>query len=166
MAAIFMVFAVLTLTLGSFKLPLVVLVTIPLALIGTFGGFWLLSIPFSFPAMIGLIALVGIVVNNAIVMVDTINNHLRTGLSLIDACARGTADRLRPIVGTSITTIVGLIPLAFSDPIWFPLCSAIIFGLFASTAVAMIVIPAMYMLVSSSHVGGKQRRDGPSLLPT
>ena len=64
--AIFLVFAVLTLSLGSFKLPLVILVTIPLALIGTFTGFWLLQIPFSFPAMIGLISLIGIVVNNAI----------------------------------------------------------------------------------------------------
>ena len=149
--AIFLVFAVLTLALGSFKLPLVVLVTIPLALIGTFTGFWLFGIPFSFPAMIGLIALVGIVVNNAIVMVDTMNNHIEKGLDLANACARGAADRLRPIFGTTITTMVGLIPLAYSDPMWFPLCMAIIFGLLASTAVAMIVIPAMYMLVSRHH---------------
>lgn len=147
--AIFLVFAVLTLALGSFKQPLVVLVTIPLALIGTFSGFWLFNMPFSFPAMIGVIALVGIVVNNAIVMIDTINNHLANGKELVSACASGAADRLRPIVGTTITTIVGLIPLAMSDPMWFPLCMAIVFGLLASTAVAMIVIPSMYMLVSA-----------------
>ncbi|MBQ4810590.1 efflux RND transporter permease subunit [Pseudoalteromonas luteoviolacea] len=147
--AIFLVFAVLTLALGSFKQPLVVLVTIPLALIGTFSGFWLFNIPFSFPAMIGVIALVGVVVNNAIVMIDTINNHLSNGKDLVLACASGAADRLRPIVGTTITTIVGLIPLAMSDAMWFPLCMAIIFGLLASTAVAMIVIPSMYMLVSA-----------------
>ncbi|MCO7190721.1 MULTISPECIES: efflux RND transporter permease subunit [unclassified Pseudoalteromonas] len=146
--AIMMVFAVLTLALGSFKQPLVVLFTIPLALIGTFSGFWVFQIPFSFPAMIGLIALVGIVVNNAIVMLDTINSHIKAGVGLRDACARGAADRLRPIIGTSITTIVGLVPLGLSDPTWFPLCFAIIFGLLASTLVAMIVIPAMYMLVS------------------
>ncbi|TMP36471.1 efflux RND transporter permease subunit [Pseudoalteromonas rubra] len=146
--AIMMVFAVLTLALGSFKQPLVVLFTIPLALIGTFTGFWVFQIPFSFPAMIGLIALVGIVVNNAIVMLDTINSHIKAGVGLSDACARGAADRLRPIIGTSITTIVGLVPLGLSDPTWFPLCFAIIFGLLASTLVAMIVIPAMYMLVS------------------
>ncbi|MCF2908676.1 efflux RND transporter permease subunit [Pseudoalteromonas sp. DL2-H2.2] len=146
--AIMMVFAVLTLALGSFKQPLVVLFTIPLALIGTFSGFWVFQIPFSFPAMIGLIALVGIVVNNAIVMLDTINGHIKAGVELSDACARGAADRLRPIIGTSITTIVGLVPLGLSDPTWFPLCFAIIFGLLASTLVAMIVIPAMYMLVS------------------
>ncbi|MCG7536983.1 efflux RND transporter permease subunit [Pseudoalteromonas sp. OOF1S-7] len=146
--AIMMVFAVLTLALDSFKQPLVVLFTIPLALIGTFSGFWVFQIPFSFPAMIGLIALVGIVVNNAIVMLDTINGHIKAGVGLSDACARGAAERLRPIIGTSITTIVGLVPLGLSDPTWFPLCFAIIFGLLASTLVAMIVIPAMYMLVS------------------
>ncbi|MEC4089773.1 efflux RND transporter permease subunit [Pseudoalteromonas rubra] len=146
--AIMMVFAVLTLALGSFKQPLVVLFTIPLALIGTFTGFWVFQIPFSFPAMIGLIALVGIVVNNAIVMLDTINGHIKAGVVLREACARGAAERLRPIIGTSITTIVGLVPLGLSDPTWFPLCFAIIFGLLASTLVAMIVIPAMYMLVS------------------
>ncbi|WP_281558032.1 efflux RND transporter permease subunit [Thalassomonas sp. RHCl1] len=152
--AIFMVFAVLTLALNSFKLPLVVLITIPLALIGTFTGFWLFGIAFSFPAMIGLIALVGIVVNNAIVMVDTMNNHIDDGKPLVEACASGAADRLRPILGTTVTTMVGLIPLAYSDPIWFPLCMAIIFGLLASTVVAMIVIPTMYMLVSHQQQTG------------
>ena len=150
MLAIFMVFAVLTLALGSFRQPVVIILTIPLALIGTFTGFWLLSIPFSFPAMIGLIALVGIVVNNAIVMVDTMNAYMAEGMKLIDAASSGAADRLRPIVGTTMTTMVGLIPLALSDPMWYPLCMAIIFGLLASTVVAMVVIPAMYMLVSPS----------------
>ena len=154
--AIFLVFAVLTLSLGSFKLPLVILVTIPLALIGTFTGFWLLQIPFSFPAMIGLISLIGIVVNNAIVMVDTMNNHLATGKTLVNAAALGAADRLRPIVGTTITTMVGLVPLALSDPTWYPLCMAIIFGLLASTVVAMVVIPAMYYLVGGQGQTVKQ----------
>lgn len=149
--AIFMVFAVLTLSLNSFRLPVVIILTIPLALIGTFSGFWLLSIPFSFPAMIGLIALVGIVVNNAIVMVDTMNAYVAEGKKLVEAAASGAADRLRPIVGTTMTTMVGLIPLALSDPMWYPLCMAIILGLLASTLVAMVVIPAMYMLISASE---------------
>ncbi|KNC65040.1 hypothetical protein AC626_25675 [Pseudoalteromonas rubra] len=145
--AIMMVFAVLTLRWDPLN-NLWWSCYDPLALIGTFTGFWVFQIPFSFPAMIGLIALVGIVVNNAIVMLDTINGHIKAGVVLREACARGAADRLRPIIGTSITTIVGLVPLGLSDPTWFPLCFAIIFGLLASTLVAMIVIPAMYMLVS------------------
>lgn len=149
--AIFLVFAVLTLVFNSFKQPVIVLTTIPLALIGTFSGFWLFSIPFSFPAMIGLIALVGIVVNNAIVIVDTINVKLAAGKGLLEAISEGAADRLRPIVGTTITTIVGLLPLALNDPMWFPLCMAIIFGLLSSTVVAMVVIPSLFLLLSSQE---------------
>jgi len=146
--AIFLVFAVLTLSLGSFRQAMVIIFTIPLALIGTFTGFWLLNLPFSFPAMIGLISLIGIVVNNAIVMVDTMNTYRDSGVNITTAAANGAADRLRPIVGTTITTLVGLVPLALSDPMWFPLCMAIIFGLLASTMVAMVVVPSMYLLVS------------------
>ncbi|MDF2177374.1 efflux RND transporter permease subunit [Aliiglaciecola sp. CAU 1673] len=147
--AIFLVFAVLTLALNSLLQPIVVLLTLPLALTGTFSGFWLFGIPFSFPAMIGLISLVGIVVNDAIVMVDTMNNHLKAGKPYAQAIASGAADRLRPIFSTSLTTIVGLTPLALSDAMWFPLCMAIIFGLIAATVVAIVIIPSMYYLVSS-----------------
>ncbi len=149
--AIFLVFAVLTLSLGSFRQAMVIIFTIPLALIGTFTGFWFLNLPFSFPAMIGLISLIGIVVNNAIVMVDTMNTHRDNGSDLVDAAANGAAERLRPIIGTTITTLVGLIPLALSDAMWFPLCMAIIFGLLASTVVAMVVIPSLYLLMSKKN---------------
>jgi multidrug efflux pump subunit AcrB len=143
--AIFLVFAVLVLQLNSFSQPLIILITVPLALIGTFGGFFLAWIPFSFPAFIGIIALVGIVVNNAIVMVDTMNGYRQEGMTVKKAAAHGVADRLRPILTTSITTIIGLIPLALSSPQWMPLCSTIIFGLMASTLIALIVIPCLYL---------------------
>ncbi|NJR67446.1 MAG: efflux RND transporter permease subunit [Synechococcales cyanobacterium CRU_2_2] len=143
--AVFMVFAVLVLQLNSFRQPFIILLTIPLALIGTFGGFFLAWIPFSFSAFIGVIALVGIVVNDAIVMVDTMNSYQQAGMTVRRAAANGVADRLRPILTTSITTIIGLIPLALSAPTWMPLCSAIIFGLIAATGTALIVIPCLYL---------------------
>ncbi|MGC1310429.1 MAG: efflux RND transporter permease subunit [Phormidesmis sp.] len=143
--AIFMVFAVLVLQLNSFRQPIIILLTIPLALIGTLGGFFLAWIPFSFSAFVGVIALVGIVVNDAIVMVDTMNSYQRDGMTVRRAAAHGVSDRLRPILTTSITTIIGLIPLAFSAPTWMPLCSAIIFGLIAATGIALIVIPCLYV---------------------
>ncbi|NEP20049.1 MAG: efflux RND transporter permease subunit, partial [Leptolyngbya sp. SIO4C1] len=143
--AIFMVFAVLVLQLNSFRQPFIILLTIPLALIGTLLGSFLAWIPFSFTTFIGIIALVGIVVNDAIVMVDTMNSYQAEGMSVKRAAANGAADRLRPILTTSITTIIGLIPLAFSDPTWMPLCSAIIFGLIAATGIALIVIPCLYV---------------------
>ncbi|MCD8486307.1 MAG: efflux RND transporter permease subunit [Desertifilum sp.] len=145
MLAIFLVFAVLVLQLNSFSQPIIILITIPLALIGTFGGFFLAWIPFSFSAFIGIIALVGIVVNNAIVMVDTMNGYRQAGMTVRKAAAHGVADRLRPILTTSVTTIIGLVPLALSSPRWMPLCSTIIFGLIASTMIALIVIPCLYL---------------------
>ena len=146
--AIFMVFAVLVLQFSSFRQPFIILLAIPFALIGTFGGFFLVWISFSFSAFIGIIALVGVVVNDAIVMVDTMNSYQEAGMKVRQAAAQGVSDRLRPIITTSVTTIIGLIPLALSDPTWKPLCSAIIFGLLAATVIALFVVPALYLLLT------------------
>jgi len=154
--AIFLVFALLALQFGSFSQPFIIMLSLPFAMIGTLGGFFLAWIPFSFPALIGIISLVGIVVNDAIVMIETMNGHIRNGLSVREASARGAADRLRPIVSTSVTTIVGLIPLALSNPMWMPLCNAIIFGLIAATLVSQLIIPCLYLLLTPD---GTTRRE-------
>ncbi|MEO0834548.1 MAG: efflux RND transporter permease subunit [Cyanobacteria bacterium J06642_3] len=146
--ALFLVFAVLVIQFSSFTQPFIIMLAIPFAFIGTFLGFFLLQIPISFPAVIGIIALTGIVVNDAIVMIETMNSHRAKGMNVRDAAARGAGDRLRPILTTSITTIVGVIPLALSDPTWFPLASAIGFGLVASTIIALLVIPCLYLLLT------------------
>ncbi|MGK7876465.1 MAG: efflux RND transporter permease subunit [Xenococcaceae cyanobacterium] len=151
LVALFLVFAVLVIQFSSFTQPFIIMLAIPFAFIGTFLGFFLLQIPISFPAVIGIIALTGIVVNDAIVMIETMNNHRAKGLNVRDAAARGAADRLRPILTTSITTIVGVIPLALSDPTWFPLASAIGFGLVASTLIALLVIPCLYLLLTPNQ---------------
>ncbi|TVP63502.1 MAG: efflux RND transporter permease subunit [Nodularia sp. (in: Bacteria)] len=143
--AVFLVFSVLVLQFGSFTQPFIIMLTIPCAFIGTFGGFSVFQIPLSFPAIIGIISLVGIVVNDAIVMVETMNTRRDSGMNIRKAAAQGAADRMRPVITTSLTTIVGLIPLAVSDPVWFPLCMAIIFGLCASTVIALLIIPCLYL---------------------
>lgn len=146
--AIFLVFAVLVLQLGSFRQPVIVLLAIPLGLIGTLGGFFLVGLRFSFTAFIGIIALVGVVVNDAIVMVDTMNGYQQEGRKVRLAAANGVSDRLRPILTTTITTIIGLVPLALSDPTWLPLCSAIIFGLITGSLGALFIVPAVYLLLT------------------
>ncbi|MBE9029491.1 efflux RND transporter permease subunit [filamentous cyanobacterium LEGE 11480] len=143
--AIFLVFAVLVLQFGSYTQPVIIILTIPFALIGTIFGYVLLDLPFSFPAAIGIISLTGIVVNNAIVMVDTMNERRREGFDVRHAAALGASDRLRPIVTTSLTTVIGLIPLALSDSKWFPLCMAIICGLMSATLIALLVVPGLYL---------------------
>ncbi|MEL7053451.1 MAG: efflux RND transporter permease subunit, partial [Cyanobacteria bacterium J06588_5] len=149
--AIFLVFAVLVLQFGSYTQPVIIILTIPFALIGTLFGFFALGLSFSFPAMIGVIALVGIVVNDAIVMVETMNERRKEGMDVRHAAAAGASDRLRPILTTSITTIIGLIPLALSDAQWFPLCMAIIFGLFSATLIALLVVPGLYLQLTPNQ---------------
>ncbi|EKF19397.1 efflux RND transporter permease subunit [Nitratireductor pacificus] len=146
-----LVAAILILLFGSFLQPLIIMAMVPVALTGTLAGFYVLSIPMSFPAMIGIIALVGIVVNDAIVMVEVINERLREGRTVRDAAALGAADRLRPILTTSLTTIAGLLPLAFSAPAWYPLCMAIILGLAVATLLVPLIVPCLYILLTSSR---------------
>ena len=148
LVSLFLIFAVLVIQFSSFTQPFIIMLAIPFAFTGTFLGFFFFQIPISFPAVIGIIALTGIVVNDAIVMIETMNSYRSKGMNVRDAAARGAADRLRPILTTSITTIVGVIPLALSDPTWFPLASAIGFGLVASTLIALLVIPCLYLLLT------------------
>jgi len=110
--------------------------------------FWLTGISLSFFAVIGVISLIGIVANNGIVMVDTMNRLLRNGAEIANAAAEGAATRLRPILTTSITTVAGLLPFAIGSPMYAPLCYAIIFGLVASTLLSLIIVPCLYLLLT------------------
>ena len=146
--AILGLFAILVLQFRSFLQPVIILVTVVFGFAGVFYGFFLMGYYLTFTAVIGMIALAGINVNDGIVLVDTMNRHRRAGMPVAAAAARGAADRLRPIVSTTITTLAGLIPLAVADPSWRPLCAAVIFGEILSTIAAMVVIPALYRLVT------------------
>lgn len=146
--ALVLVFSLLVIQFDSFLQPVIIMSAVPLALTGTFFTFAALSEPFSFMAMVGIIALIGIVVNDTIVMIETMNGHIEDGAQVPLAAARGAADRLRPILTTSITTIVGLTPLALSDPMWWPLCLAIISGLAVATVMSLLIVPGLYVLLT------------------
>jgi multidrug efflux pump subunit AcrB len=139
------VFSILVLQFRSFAQPALILCTVAFGLAGVFVGFTIMAYPLSFPAVIGMIALAGICVNDGIVLVDTMNRHLENGEPVQKAAARGAADRFRPIVSTTLTTLLGLMPLAIADAAWRPLCAAIIFGELAATVAAMLVVPAMFV---------------------
>jgi len=144
----FLVFAVLVIQFNSFRQPFAMMFVVPLSLTGTLLFFVIFREPISFPGLIGIISLVGIVVNNAIVMISAMNELRADGKSVMRAAALGAAGRLRPILSTTITTLVGMVPLAMSNPQWFPLAGAIIGGLLAGTVFAMVATPAMYLLVT------------------
>jgi len=157
--ALIMVFGVLVIVFGSFAQAVILMTTMPLALIGTFLGFWLFDLSLTFFAVVGLISLIGIVANNGIVMVDTMNKRMQDGAGVAQAAAEGASSRLRPIVTTSITTVAGLIPLAIGSPMYALLCYAIIFGLVASTLLSLVIVPCLYLLLTPEGAARTQSLD-------
>ncbi len=129
---------------NSFKQPLIILLTLPLALIGVFPGLMLIGLNLSFPAFLGVVALAGVVVNDAIVLIDKININRKNGVSFVESIAESAKSRLQPIIMTSVTTIVGILPLALSDEFWAGLGFSMVFGLAFSTILTLIVIPVIY----------------------
>lgn len=139
-----LIFATMVMQFNSFRKAVIVLLVIPLAVSGVFVIFALSGTPLSFPALIGVLALFGIVVNNSIIMVDKINKNMDRMDDLDEAIAEGAASRLEPILLTALTTIVGLIPITLSDPIWQGLGGAIIAGLTFSGVAKLFFIPVIY----------------------
>ncbi|MCG8413979.1 MAG: efflux RND transporter permease subunit [Pseudomonadales bacterium] len=134
----------LLLQFNSYKRVGIILLTVPLAAAGIFPGLVLTDSPFGFQPLLGIIALVGIVVNNAIVLVDRMDQRLREGIEIDDAVDEAVRRRTRPILLTTATTVTGLLPLAFSSStLWPPMAWAIISGLLASTVLTLLVIPAV-----------------------
>ena len=161
--SIFLVFMVTSALFESVRLPLCVLLTVPMALIGVFLLFFYTNAHFTREAYIGVIMMGGIVVNNAILLVDHINRVRReSGLSLKPAILKGTMERVRPILMTSTTTIGALLPLVLFAPsananIWNALAYTLIGGLAASTFLVLTVTPALYLLFTrgmADVVGG------------
>jgi multidrug efflux pump subunit AcrB len=139
------IFALLTWQFNSFRQPLYMLATIPLAFIGVSFGLAAVGQPLSFPAFIGIVALAGIVVNNAIILIDRINtNRKDEGTSTDSAILAGARSRVQAIILTTITTAGGVAPLLFADPTWAPLAWAIIFGLSFSTVLTLVIVPLLY----------------------
>lgn len=138
----------LLLQFNSFRRLGIILLTVPLASVGVFPGLVLSGSPFGFQSMLGIIALVGIVVNNAIVLIDVVDQRLAQGMGIAAAVSEAVERRTRPILLTTATTIAGLLPLAFSSStLWPPMAWAIISGLLASTVLTLLVVPATCRLL-------------------
>jgi len=143
-----LMFAILILEFNSLRYTIYVLSTVPLSLIGVFVGLAISRQPLSFPAVLGFIALAGIVVNNAIILIDAINiqRRRRPNQSINEAVINASTSRLRPIILTTITTVAGMIPLVFASPIWGPLAFTIMFGLTFAVVITLVFVPTIYSL--------------------
>lgn len=159
--AIFLVFAVMAIQYESFVLPGAIMAAIPLALAGVVGALWLTGLPVSAPVMLGMILLAGIVVNNGILLVEYIEIQRRKGLSVEEAILQAAPLRVRPILMTVSTTVVGMLPLALNPAegaeLMSPLAVAVIGGLTVSTALTLFVVPALYMTVVTLREKSRRR---------
>ncbi|MFC1554843.1 efflux RND transporter permease subunit, partial [candidate division KSB1 bacterium] len=149
--AIFLIYVVMASQFESLLHPLVILFTIPLAIIGVIFVLYWLKISISIVVFIGMIMLAGIVVNNAIVLVDYINQLRKRGMSKIEAIVLAGTVRLRPILMTTATTVLGLLPMALGlgegAEIRTPMAITVIAGLLSSTVLTLVVIPTVYSII-------------------
>jgi multidrug efflux pump subunit AcrB len=143
--AVVLIIATLVIQFDSFIEALIVLVTLPLALIGVFIGMAIFGVNLSFPGLIGILALFGIVVKNAIILIDKINLNIRFGIPFEEAVVDAGKSRLEAIFITSFCTIAGIIPITLSNELWRALGSAIIFGLSISSFFTLFVVPTLYI---------------------
>ena len=150
--AIFLVYVIMAATFESVLHPLIILVSVPLAVLGVLVGLFVTATPVSVVVLIGAIVLAGVVVNNAIVLVDTVNRLRVDGMARDEAVWRACGLRLRPILITTLTTVLGLVPLALGigdgAELQQPLAITVIAGLSSSTLLTLAVIPAAYLLAT------------------
>ncbi len=140
----------------SFILPFSIIISVPLAFIGSYWLIYLTDTVFNPMAATGILILVGIVVNNGIVLIDHINRLRKQGMDRKEAIIQGSTDRLRPVLMTALTTIIGLFPLAFGKANlvgipYSPLAITVIGGLTTSTFLTLFVVPTFYYLLDTTR---------------
>lgn len=149
---IVIIYILLAAQFNSLIQPVIMLVTVPLSVIGSIFGLILTGNSFGAYAFFGIIALVGIAINNAIVLVDYINSLRSNGMEIGEAVVLASKTRLTSVLSTTITTIGGMLPLAMKDPIYAQLGYSLIFGLFVATILTLVIVPIVYMSLESTKV--------------
>jgi Cation/multidrug efflux pump len=140
-----LIYIILMLQFKSFLQPWIILITIPLSIIGVVAGLLLFRQPLSFTALIGVVSLMGLVIRNAILLIEYINEARWEGMLIAEACYYAVERRYRPIILSAVTTVIGLVPLALSgSDLFTPLSVALMSGLLVSTLFTLVVVPVVY----------------------
>lgn len=147
-AAIIIMYVLLVLQFNSLSQPFLILSAVPFSFPGLFFGLYLTNNPLSFFALIGITGLVGIVVNNTILLLDYSNTVLQQTGSIRESISEAIKYRFRALITTSLSTIVGILPLAFADPFWEGLAYALVFGLASSTLLVIFAYPVFYVILA------------------
>jgi multidrug efflux pump subunit AcrB len=145
-AGLVLMFMILIISFNSIRYTLYLLLIVPLSLIGVLDGLALTGQPVSFTSLLGIIALGGVIINHAIILMDSMIRHLHAsqGKSLVDVVVESSATRLRPIVLTTVTTVIGMIPLAESNATWGPLAFSVMFGLAFAICLTLVLVPVLF----------------------
>jgi HAE1 family hydrophobic/amphiphilic exporter-1 len=161
--ALALIYLVMAALFESLIYPAAIWSSIIFAVVGVFWFFFATGTAFSVMAWIGVLILIGVVVNNGIVLIDHINYLRASGLPRTEAIVQGGRDRLRPILMTALTTILGLIPLCIGTtqiggdgPPYFPMARAIVGGLAFSTVVTLIMLPTIYVVLDDLRNWGRR----------
>src|SRR5690606_25535180 len=157
--ALVMIYVVMAAVFESLLFPSAIMSCVLFSVFGVFWLFWLTGTAFSVMSFIGILVLMGVVVNNGIVMIEHINNLRRRGLSRTDALVEGSRERLRPIMMTMGTAILAMVPIALSDTqvlgglTYFPMARAVAGGLAFSTVVSLLFLPTSYAILDDLRNG-------------
>ncbi len=146
-AGLVLMLAILVLSFNSIRYSLYLLLAVPLSLIGVFVGLTLTGQALSFTSLLGVIALSGVIINHAIILMDSMihyRNTMTTSDTLLDVVADASVSRLRPIVLTTITTVIGMVPLSTISDFWSPLAYAIMFGLTFAMILTLVLVPTLF----------------------
>jgi HAE1 family hydrophobic/amphiphilic exporter-1 len=153
--AVLLVFMILAAEFESFVYPFLVLLTVPMGLVGAVLAMWATGTGINTMSLIGIVIMAGIVDNDAVVKIDFINQMRREGMSVREAILAAGHARLRPILMTTVTTLLGVLPMALAvgrgSELRAPLAVAIFGGLFSSTALTLIVLPVIYEVVEDAR---------------
>jgi HAE1 family hydrophobic/amphiphilic exporter-1 len=168
--AVLLVYLVMAAQFESFKYPFLIMFSLPLASIGVVLALFLTDTTFNIQAFVGVIMLVGIAVNNAIVMVDYVLQLQRDhGFSLVDSLVTGGRRRLRPILMTTLTTVLGLTPMALGlgegSELQSPMARVLIGGLISSTFITLFLIPTLFLTMERARIGRRQEKLDPAVEP-
>ncbi|HMB74288.1 MAG TPA: efflux RND transporter permease subunit, partial [Gammaproteobacteria bacterium] len=153
--ALLVIYALLAIPLRSYLQPLVIMSVIPFAAIGAIAGHAIMGQALALPSILGMIALSGVVVNSSLVLVDYVNRQRRKGIDAFDAVAQSGVVRFRPILLTSVTTFVGLLPLMLMDTpetaFIVPMAISLAWGVMFATLVTWFLVPSLYLVVEDMH---------------
>jgi len=156
--AAILVYLILAVQFNSLSQPFIILFTVPMALIGVMYGLLLTGYNFGFVSFVGVVALVGIAVNDAIVLVDYINYLRKSGYDLYDAVRETGITRFIPVMATTITTAGGILPITLKQEFFAPMGYALIFGLMMATLLTLVVVPVMYTMLEERKMNKIERK--------